>query len=75
MNYYPSNKDIYNIYILVGIYIIETLFIYVHKRFFSYILINNQVESVAPCWEYVVLQWCGTVVGVDDMARLQKQEM
>lgn len=41
--------------------------------FFSYILINNQVESVAPCWEYVVLQRCGTVVGVDDMARLQKQ--
>lgn len=38
---------------------------------FSYILVNNQVESVAPCWEYVVLQWCGTVVGVDNMARLE----
>lgn len=33
------------------------------------------MESVAPCWEDVVLQRCGTVVGVDDMARLQKYEM
>lgn len=72
MNNYLSNKDIYNMYILVGIYIKQKH--YVHALFFSsYILINNQVESVAPCWEYVVLQWCGTIVGVDDMARLQKQ--
>lgn len=44
------------------------------QHLFSYILINHQVESIAPCWEDVVLQRCGTVVGVDDMAWLQKHE-
>lgn len=42
------------------------------QHLFSYILINHQVESIAPCWEDVVLQWCGTVVSVDDMAWLQE---
>lgn len=37
----------------------------------TYVLINNQVESIAPCWEDVVLQRSGTVLCVDDMAWLQ----
>lgn len=37
----------------------------------AYILINNQVESIAPRWEDIVLQWGGTVVCVDHMAWLQ----
>lgn len=44
------------------------------QHLFSYVLINHQVESIAPCWENVVLQRCGTVVGVDDMAGLQKHQ-
>lgn len=41
-------------------------------HFWPYVLIHHQVESIAPCWEDVVLQRSWTVVGVDHMARLQK---
>lgn len=37
-----------------------------------YIFINNQVESITPCWKDIVLQWSGAVVCVDHMAWLQE---
>jgi len=35
-----------------------------------YIFINNQMESISSCWEYIMLQWSGSIVSVNHMARL-----
>ena len=39
----------------------------------AYVLVDHQMESVAPCWEDVVLQGSGAVVCVHHMAGLQNK--
>jgi len=41
------------------------------KYLVTYVLVHNKMESIAPCWKDVVLQWSGAVVGVHHVTGLQ----